>query len=151
MQYKSWETIKVLGSSSGSSHSITKIPVCRLNCACPKYSAITKVDYMHYFGKVMAVRWSPWQLGKRNYHSIDKIKNSEPHLYVLEGHGADPHGSNVKAHAMRWSETIQHGFTRGKQCLTDLVAFYDGVTAVVDEGRPNKCHLPLKGLWHSPI
>lgn len=33
------------------------------------------------------------------------------------------------------TENSQHGFTSGKSCLTNLIAFYDKMIGFVDEGR----------------
>ena len=33
------------------------------------------------------------------------------------------------------TRTSQHGFVKGRSCLTSLVSFYDQVTCLVDEGK----------------
>ena len=42
---------------------------------------------------------------------------------------------NKQVEEKKVTRSSQHGFIKGKPCLTNLIAFCDGMTGWVDEGR----------------
>jgi len=52
---------------------------------------------------------------------------------VMEGLILEVIIKQMEENKVIWSS--QYAFTKGKSCLTNLIAFYDGMTGWVDEGR----------------
>ena len=60
---------------------------------------------------------------------------SDPRLFILQVSFSHSRGHIKQVEEKKVIRSRQHGFTKGKSCLTNLIAFYDGMTGWVDEGR----------------
>ena len=64
-----------------------------------------------------------------------QLQASQPYFCPWEGDGTTCSGYSKQVEEKKVIKTSQHGFTKGKSCLTNQAAFYD-ITDRVDEGRP---------------
>ena len=72
---------------------------------------------------------------KSRKEDLWNYRTTQSHLWPWEGEGTSYSGCYLQTSEKNVIRISQHGFTEGKSYLTNLVAFYDGITGWVDEGR----------------
>jgi len=98
-------------------------------------------DALNDIWKVIVVRWSPWWLEKGSVVAIfKKVRKDDQSISLTSAPGKVMEQiflvamiKQVKERGVIWDN--KYTFSKGSSCLTNLVAFYDGVTASVHKGR----------------
>lgn len=76
-------------------------------------------------------------LHKEKEGSFGELQDSQPYLDTQEGDRASKSGDcfqmHIKDTKIIWSHW--YGFSKGKSCLTNLLALYDEITSLVDKER----------------